>query len=68
MDGLQGTVDWTIPRKMMRHLEKSSPGQAGTLRSILAGGTWPQTRLAEVYPTTPLTCPNCDNPKEDTTG
>eukprot|EP00972_Heterocapsa_arctica_P092685 13669092-Heterocapsa_arctica.AAC.1 len=26
---------------------KNSPGQAGTLRNILAGGTWPQTRLAE---------------------
>eukprot|EP00972_Heterocapsa_arctica_P086239 12712500-Heterocapsa_arctica.AAC.1 len=47
LDGLHGTVDWTIPRKLMRHLEKSSPGQAGTLRNILSGGTWPQTRLAE---------------------
>eukprot|EP00972_Heterocapsa_arctica_P076935 11348086-Heterocapsa_arctica.AAC.1 len=50
---------------MMRQLEKSSPGQAGTLTNILAGGTWPQTRLAEVDPATPLECPNCDNPRED---
>eukprot|EP00972_Heterocapsa_arctica_P027620 4061072-Heterocapsa_arctica.AAC.1 len=49
----------------MKHLEKSSPGQAGTLRNILAGGTWPQTRLAEVDATTPLICPNCGDPKED---
>eukprot|EP00972_Heterocapsa_arctica_P053765 7919187-Heterocapsa_arctica.AAC.1 len=50
---------------MMSHLEKSSPGQAGTLRNILAGGTWPQSRLAEVDPATSLLCPNCGDPRED---
>eukprot|EP00972_Heterocapsa_arctica_P020079 2964879-Heterocapsa_arctica.AAC.1 len=50
---------------MMKQLEKSLPGPAGTLRNILAGGTWPQTRLAEVDPTTTLECPNCGNPRED---
>eukprot|EP00972_Heterocapsa_arctica_P063786 9410731-Heterocapsa_arctica.AAC.1 len=45
--------------------KKNSPGQAGTLRNILAGGTWPQTRVAEVVPETPLTCPNRGDPQED---
>eukprot|EP00972_Heterocapsa_arctica_P098982 14606861-Heterocapsa_arctica.AAC.1 len=44
---------------MMKHQKKGSPGQAGTLRNIFAGGTWPQTRLAEVDATMPLICPNC---------
>ena len=65
LEGLTGTVDWTVPRKMMRGLEKSSPGRAGTLRNILAGGTWPQTRVAEVEPDTTLVCPLCGDPKED---
>eukprot|EP00972_Heterocapsa_arctica_P114355 16442022-Heterocapsa_arctica.AAC.1 len=38
LGGLTGTVDWTIPRKLTQKLEKGSPGQAGTLRNILAGG------------------------------
>eukprot|EP00972_Heterocapsa_arctica_P034082 5017567-Heterocapsa_arctica.AAC.1 len=42
--GLSGTVDWTVPRNMLRKLDKVSPNDAGTLRNILAGGTWPQVR------------------------
>eukprot|EP00972_Heterocapsa_arctica_P032894 4840603-Heterocapsa_arctica.AAC.1 len=49
----------------MGQLEKSSPSQAGTLRNILAGGTWPQTRVAEVSPDTVLTCPHCQEVPED---
>eukprot|EP00972_Heterocapsa_arctica_P034494 5078328-Heterocapsa_arctica.AAC.1 len=41
LDGLEGTVDWTIPRKLMKQLEKNTTGDAGALRNILAGGTWP---------------------------
>eukprot|EP00972_Heterocapsa_arctica_P015675 2308813-Heterocapsa_arctica.AAC.1 len=50
---------------MMKQQEKGSPGQAGTLRNILAGGTWPQTRVAEVDPSTDLKCPHCGDPRED---
>ncbi len=49
----------------MHRLEKGSPGQAGTLRNILAGGTWPQTRVAEVDQDATLVCPHCGDPKED---
>eukprot|EP00972_Heterocapsa_arctica_P026396 3886984-Heterocapsa_arctica.AAC.1 len=49
----------------MKHLEKSARGEAGTLRNIPAGGTWPQTRLAEVDASTSLRCPNCGDPTED---
>eukprot|EP00972_Heterocapsa_arctica_P058548 8636571-Heterocapsa_arctica.AAC.1 len=38
LDGLEVTVDWTMPRKLMKQLEKNAPGNAGALRNILAGG------------------------------
>eukprot|EP00972_Heterocapsa_arctica_P081662 12037216-Heterocapsa_arctica.AAC.1 len=41
LDGLKGTVDWTIPRKVLKRLENTAPSDAGALRNILAGGTWP---------------------------
>eukprot|EP00972_Heterocapsa_arctica_P017060 2522231-Heterocapsa_arctica.AAC.1 len=41
LDGLEGTVDWTISRKVLRRLEATAPSDAGALRNILAGGTWP---------------------------
>eukprot|EP00972_Heterocapsa_arctica_P065379 9651650-Heterocapsa_arctica.AAC.1 len=48
LDGLSGPVDWTVPRKMLNKLDATAPNDAGALRDILAGGTWPQARLAEV--------------------
>eukprot|EP00972_Heterocapsa_arctica_P114153 16441026-Heterocapsa_arctica.AAC.1 len=47
LNGLKGTVDWTIPRKMLKKLDATAPNDAGALRNIIAGGTWPQARLAE---------------------
>eukprot|EP00972_Heterocapsa_arctica_P100360 14799799-Heterocapsa_arctica.AAC.1 len=65
LDGLTGPVDWTIPRKMLKHLDAKAPNDAGALRNILAGGTWPQARLAEVVPDTPLLCQTCLSQDED---
>eukprot|EP00972_Heterocapsa_arctica_P079675 11739280-Heterocapsa_arctica.AAC.1 len=65
LDGLKGTVDWTIPRKILNRLESTAPGDTGALRNILAGGTWPQSRLAEVEEGTDLTCPSCGLNDED---
>eukprot|EP00972_Heterocapsa_arctica_P066156 9760263-Heterocapsa_arctica.AAC.1 len=48
LDGLSGPVDWTIPRKMLKKLDATASNDVGALRNILAGGTWPQARLAEV--------------------
>eukprot|EP00972_Heterocapsa_arctica_P023983 3532430-Heterocapsa_arctica.AAC.1 len=57
--GLQGLEDWTVPRKMLGKLGTSSPNDAGTLRNILAGGTWPQVRVAEVDKEVSTICPCC---------
>eukprot|EP00972_Heterocapsa_arctica_P070214 10372851-Heterocapsa_arctica.AAC.1 len=65
LDGLTGSVDWTIPRKMLKHLDAKALNDAGALRNILAGGTWPQARLAEVVPDTPLLCQTCLEQDED---
>eukprot|EP00972_Heterocapsa_arctica_P068800 10168205-Heterocapsa_arctica.AAC.1 len=47
LDGLKGIVDWTIPRTMLKRLDATAPNDAGALRNVLAGGTWPQARLGE---------------------
>eukprot|EP00972_Heterocapsa_arctica_P000271 38839-Heterocapsa_arctica.AAC.1 len=65
LDGLQGVVEWTIPGKMLRKLDATAPNDAGALRNIFAGGTWPQARLADVVEGTPLTCPSCGTQDED---
>eukprot|EP00972_Heterocapsa_arctica_P101724 14987897-Heterocapsa_arctica.AAC.1 len=65
LDGLNGIVEWTIPRKMLKQLDATAPNDAGALRNILAGGTWPQARLAEVVAGTPLLCPTCLTQDED---
>eukprot|EP00972_Heterocapsa_arctica_P004461 662736-Heterocapsa_arctica.AAC.1 len=57
LQGLEGLVDWTVPRKMLRKLDTSSPNDAGTWRNILAGGTWPQVRVAEVDTEASKICP-----------
>eukprot|EP00972_Heterocapsa_arctica_P068490 10118873-Heterocapsa_arctica.AAC.1 len=62
---LQGVVDWTVPRKMLRKLDSSSPNDAGTLRNILAGGTCPQVRVAELDSEASKTCPCCKLEDED---
>eukprot|EP00972_Heterocapsa_arctica_P017662 2611211-Heterocapsa_arctica.AAC.1 len=63
--GLEGTVDWTVPRKMLRKLDISSPNDAGILRNVLAGGTWPQVRVAEVDKQASKICPCCQVGEED---
>eukprot|EP00972_Heterocapsa_arctica_P037828 5568863-Heterocapsa_arctica.AAC.1 len=42
LKGLKGAVDWTVPRKMLRKLDVKPRNDAGTLRNIMVGGTWPQ--------------------------
>eukprot|EP00972_Heterocapsa_arctica_P103213 15210493-Heterocapsa_arctica.AAC.1 len=63
--GLKGLVDWTVPRKMLRKLDTSSPNDAGTSRNILAGGAWPQVRVAEMDKEASTICPCCLEGDED---
>eukprot|EP00972_Heterocapsa_arctica_P033780 4971974-Heterocapsa_arctica.AAC.1 len=63
--GLQGVVYWTVPRMMLEKLDAKAPSDAGALRSILAGGTWPQVRVAEVDKEAVKTCPCCNLADED---
>eukprot|EP00972_Heterocapsa_arctica_P046086 6799487-Heterocapsa_arctica.AAC.1 len=65
LDGLKGVVDWTIPRKTLKRLDATAPNDAGALRNIIAGGTWPQARLAEAVAGAPLLCPTCLTQDED---
>eukprot|EP00972_Heterocapsa_arctica_P060539 8931538-Heterocapsa_arctica.AAC.1 len=37
LDGLSGSVDWTVPRKMLKKLDATAPNDARALRNILAG-------------------------------
>eukprot|EP00972_Heterocapsa_arctica_P070306 10385431-Heterocapsa_arctica.AAC.1 len=50
---------------MLKKLDATAPNDAGALRNILAGGTWPQARLAQVVAGTILTCPSCGTQDED---
>eukprot|EP00972_Heterocapsa_arctica_P022691 3338394-Heterocapsa_arctica.AAC.1 len=50
---------------MLRKLDANSPNDAGTLRNILAGGTWPQVRVAEVDKAASKICPCCREGEED---
>eukprot|EP00972_Heterocapsa_arctica_P020655 3046083-Heterocapsa_arctica.AAC.1 len=65
LGGLQGVVDWTVPRAILKTNDISSPADTATLRNILAGGTWPQTRLAEAVEGTSLLCQSCKSQDED---
>eukprot|EP00972_Heterocapsa_arctica_P093510 13792794-Heterocapsa_arctica.AAC.1 len=50
---------------MLKTLDESSSSDAGTLRNILAGGTWPQVRVAEVDKEACKVCPCCLEGDED---
>eukprot|EP00972_Heterocapsa_arctica_P007920 1155876-Heterocapsa_arctica.AAC.1 len=50
---------------MLRKLYAISPNDAGTLINILAGGTWPQVRVAEVDNEVSKICPCCKTGEED---